>query len=158
MKPITFSCTQQLPQSAVVIAEQLLCLEKWTEFQGYGPIPGIRQAEFEVRTGEIVGTRIRVTSTDGSTHVEESMGWEPGRRVQLRMKEFSPPVSRLARHFDETWLFEPDAGGTRVQRVFELHPQSLPAKLLLRLVAVFLRRAITRQLRQMKTAASGEMQ
>lgn len=46
----------------------------------YGPLPGIREAEFEAKTAEIVGTRIRVTNRDGSTHVEEIVEWEPTRR------------------------------------------------------------------------------
>ena len=44
----------------------------------------------------MVGTRIRVTNTDGSTHVEEIVEWEPARRIRLRIGGFSPPLSRLA--------------------------------------------------------------
>ena len=69
-------------------------------------LPGIKAAEFEARTPEVVGTRIRVTNTDGSSHVEEIVEWEPDRRLRLRMGEFSPPLSRLATGFDETWEFE----------------------------------------------------
>ena len=51
--------------------QQILDLSKWPEFNGYGPLPGIREADFETKTDEIVGTKIRVTNRDGSTHVEE---------------------------------------------------------------------------------------
>ncbi len=103
MKPITFSCEETLSQAPEQIAGQILDLAKWTEFKGYGVLPGIRSAEFEVQTPGIVGTRIRVTNTDGSSHVEEIVEWEPARRLRLDMKDFSPPVSRLATGFVETW-------------------------------------------------------
>ena len=86
--------------------QQILDLGLWPSFQGYGPLPGIRAAEYEARTPEVVGTRIRVTDTDGSSHVEEIVEWEPDRRIRLRMGEFSPPLSHLATGFDETFEFE----------------------------------------------------
>jgi len=35
------------------IANQILELSTWPEFHGYGPLPGIREAEFETKTDEI---------------------------------------------------------------------------------------------------------
>jgi hypothetical protein len=69
------------------IASQILDLANWTSFTGYGVLPGITSAEFEVRTPDVVGTRIRVTNTDRSSHVEEIVEWRPDRRVRLDMKE-----------------------------------------------------------------------
>ncbi|MBA2114094.1 hypothetical protein [Bremerella alba] len=109
MKPITFSCEATLPHTPEEIASQILDLSKWPEFNGYGPLPGIKHAEFETKNVEVVGMRIRVTNRDGSTHVEEIVEWEPTRRLRLHMHEFSPPVSRLATVFDETWVFLRDA-------------------------------------------------
>ena len=40
------------------------------------------------------------------------------------MKDFSPPLSRLATGFVETWEFERLDDGTRVVRSFEMHPKS----------------------------------
>ena len=71
MKPITFACEEKLAVPPERIAEQILDLGLWPGFRGYGPLPGIRAAEFEARTPEVVGTRIRVMDTDGSVHVEE---------------------------------------------------------------------------------------
>ncbi|MHB0960741.1 MAG: SRPBCC family protein [Pirellulaceae bacterium] len=105
MKPLTFACEETLLLAPEDIARQILDLAKWPEFQGYGPIPGIKVAEFEIETPGIVGTRIWVTNTDGSTHVEEIVEWEPGRRLRLHMQEFSAPLSRLATRFIETWDF-----------------------------------------------------
>lgn len=153
MMPIQFSCEETLPIPAEKIAEQMLDLAKWPEFEGCWPIPGIKQAEFEVRTPEIIGTRIRVTNLDGSSHAEEIVQWEPGRILQLRMQDFSAPLASLAEGFEETWTFEPADAGTRVVRSFQLHPKSIWAKIPLKLIARFLRKAIARHLRQMKKEA-----
>jgi len=151
MKPITFSCLAILPLSARELTGEILDLANWPKFQGYGPIPGIKAAEFEVKTDGLVGSRIRVTSRDGSTHVEEIVQWQPDQRIRLRMQEFSPPLSRLATTFDETWDFQAVAGGTKVNRSFDLHARSFLARLPLRMIAFFLRGAISRQLAEMGT-------
>jgi len=148
-RPIRFSCEATLPQKPEEIASQILDLSKWPEFNGYGPLPGIKQAEFEASIDDIVGTRIRVTNRDGSTHVEEIVEWEPTRRLRLHMHEFSPPVSRLATAFDETWDFERDGDQTKVIRSFEMHPKSLVTKPLLWSISFLLKRAIARHLEQM---------
>jgi hypothetical protein len=153
MKPIRFSCEETLDSTPEEIAGQILDLSRWPGFEGYGPLPGIRSAEFEVRTPEVVGTRIRVMDTDGSSHVEEIVEWEPERRIRLRMGEFSPPLSRLATHFDETFEFERIGGHTRVVRRFELHPKTTATRPLLWLISLLLRKAIARHLRQMKAAS-----
>lgn len=148
-RPITFSCEATLPQRPEEIASQILDLSRWLEFNGYGPLPGIKQAEFETETAEIIGTRIRVTNRDGSTHVEEIVEWEPTRRLRWHMHEFSPPVSRLATGFDETWEFKRDGDQTKVIRSFEMHPKSALTGPLLWLISFWLRRAIARHLEQM---------
>src|ERR1700730_15540548 len=102
MRPITFSCKATLPLAPEDIARQILDLTKWPEFHGYGPIPGIKVAEFEVQTPGIVCSRIRVTSGDGSSHIEQIVEWEPYHRLRLEMKEFSAPLSGLATGFEET--------------------------------------------------------
>jgi hypothetical protein len=94
MRPITFSCTETIPLTPEDIVGQILDLANWTDFKGYGVLPGIKAAEFETRTPGVVGTRIRVTNTDGSSHVEEIVEWEPDRYLRFDMKEFShsPPA------------------------------------------------------------------
>lgn len=147
-RPIIFSCNATLPQKPEEIASQILDLSRWPEFNGYGPLPGIKQAEFETKTAEIIGTRIRVTNRDGSTHVEKIVEWEPTRRLRLHMHEFSPPVSRLATGFDETWEFERTGERTKVVRSFEMHPKSKLTRPLLWLISFLLKRAIARHLEQ----------
>jgi hypothetical protein len=153
MRPITFRCTDTLPQAPEDIARQILDLANWTSFTGYGVLPGIKTAEFEVRTPDVVGTRIRVTNTDRSSHVEEIVEWQPDRRVRLDMKDFSRPLSRLASGFVETWEFERLDSGTRVTRSFELHARSAFTRPVLWLISLLLKRAVARHLRQMKVPA-----
>ncbi len=155
-RPITFSCEAMLPQKPEEIATQILDLSKWPEFNGYGPLPGIKQAEFETRTTEIIGTRIRVTNRDGSTHVEEIVEWQPTQRLRLHMHEFSPPVSRLATSFDETWGFERNGNETHIVRSFEMHPTSTLTRPLLWVISFLLKRAIARHLEQMQNTAVKE--
>jgi Polyketide cyclase / dehydrase and lipid transport len=154
MRPITFTCDERLGTPPEEIAGQILDLTRWPEFRGYGVLPGIEAAEFEARTPEVVGTRIRVTNTDGSSHVEQIIAWEPERRLRLRMGEFSPPLSRLATGFIETWEFERGGEGTRVVRSFELHPKSVATRPVLWLISILLKRAVTRHLHQMREDAA----
>lgn len=150
MKPITFALHDTLPLSPEGIAEQILDVAKWPDFHGYGPIPGIKSAEFETRTPNVVGSRIRVTNLDGSTHVEEIVEWQPNRRLQLQMGNFSKPLSRLATRFVETWDFERVGNETKVARSFELNAKSMLTKPVLWFISFLLKRAIARHLRDMK--------
>jgi hypothetical protein len=150
MGPIRFSCTDTLGLLPADIAGRILDLASWTEFRGYAVLPGIRAAEYEVRTPGVVGSRIRVTNTDGSSHVEEILEWQPEHRLRLRLKGFSPPLSRLATGFEESWVFRRAGNATRVTRSFELHPKSPLTRPFLWLIALLLKRAVARHLRQMR--------
>ena len=150
MKPTTVSCEESLPLAPEEIAGQILDLTRWPNFRGYGPIPGIKSAEFEVRTPGVIGTRIRVVNRDGSRHIEEIVKWQPERRIQLKVHEFSPPLSWLATRFVETLEFQCVDGGTNVERTLQLHPTSILARLPLRVLSFFLKRAMTRHLREMR--------
>jgi hypothetical protein len=150
MKPITFACAETLKLAPEEIAGQILDIGNWTEFKGYGFLPGIKAAEFKTRTPGVVGSCIRVTNTDGSRHVEEIVEWQPDRRLRLDMKDFSPPLSRLATCFTETWEFERLGDSTRVTRSVEMHAKSALAWPVLWLMSLLLKRAIARHLRQMR--------
>ena len=69
------------------------------------------------------------------------------------MHEFSPPLSRLATGFEETWEFSCVGRDTRVVRFFELHARSRVTRPLLWLISILLKRAIARHLRQMRDAS-----
>ena len=149
IRPVTFACQATFHQPPEEIAGQILDLARWPEFTGYALLPGIRLAEFEVRTPNVVGTRIRVTNTDGSQHVEEIVEWAPDRRVRIRMGDFSPPLSRLATSFDETWLFSREGEITQVVREFALWPRSRWGRGVLWCLRWFLANAGARHFREM---------
>ena len=151
MKPITFVCKSTLPLSPEDIANQILDVAKWPDFRGYGPIPGIKIAEFEIRTANIVGSRIRVTNLDGSTHAEEIVEWQPDHRLQLHMQDFSPPLSRLATGFVETWEFQRVGSETKISRFFKMNAKSIAAWPVLWLISFVLKRAIDRHLLQIRS-------
>jgi hypothetical protein len=117
-------------------------------------LPGIKVAQFEVTAPDVVGSRIRVTNTDGSSHVEEIVEWHPDSRLGLHLKEFSAPLARLANWFEETWDFERSGNATKVTRSFKLHAKSALTRPLLMVIPILLKKAITRHLRQMRFAAS----
>jgi len=152
MRPIVFICEETLPLVPEEIARQFLDLTKWPDFQGYWPIPGIKLAEFDVQAPGVVGTRIRVTNLDGSSHVEEIVEWQPDQRIRLGMTGFSPPLSRWAEKFEETWEFKPAENGTKVVRSFQLFAKSFAAELPLRVISFFLRRAVVRDMRRMEAS------
>ena len=153
MKPVTCACKKTLALAPHEIAEQILDVSNWPDFHGYGPIPGIKTAEFEIRAPNVAGSRIRVTNLDGSTHVEEIVEWQPDQRLQLRMSEFSAPLSFLASYFIETWEFQREANETQVTRSFELNAKSITTKPVLWLISFFLKQAIARHLREMRNGS-----
>lgn len=156
MRPITFSTGELLSLSPEEIAGHILNLSRWPDFLGYGVVPGIRSAEFERRTPEVVGTRIKVVGTDGSVHVEEIVEWEPTRRMALWMGEFSAPLGWFSTHFDEAWEISPRGVKTQVDRTFEMYPRSLFWGPVLWVISLFLRRSIARNLRQMRRNSEKE--
>lgn len=149
MKPWVVVCAKTSPLLGEEIGQQILTLEKWPEFQGYGPLPGIAEAQFETRTAEVVGTRIRVRNRDGSTHVEEIVEWTPAERITLEMKEFSRPVSLIASRFIERWEFKPSDGKTAIRRSIECQHKSVFGWLALGVISRFLKKAIDKHLAQL---------
>lgn len=150
-KPIQFECQEVIPWSPEEIISQMLDLQNWSNFQGYGPLPGIKTAEFEVRTPDLVDTRIRVVNRDGSSHVETITAWQPGKQLQMTMNEFTPPLSKMATHFLEIWNFQLLEQGTRVTRRFELYPKTLLSSWSLWMISFLLKQAIKRHLQQLKS-------
>lgn len=147
--PLSFTCTADLERTADEVAEQILDVDAWRTFRGWGPIPGIRAATFRRRTDAIVGSEIAVENDDGSRHVETITEWRPRDVITLRMAEFTPPLANLASHIVETWRFTPRAKGCHVARSFELHPKSTMGAVLLRGVAPMLEQATARHLRDL---------
>lgn len=154
MKPIRFSCQQFIPLSPQEISNNIADMARWEEFTGYGVLPGIKEAKYGVRTEEMIGSRIQVQNTDGSSHVEEIYTWEPDKAIGMKLCDFSPPLNKIATHFLEDWAFESQSGGTQVQRSFQLFPVSIFTRPFLWIISLFFRKAIAHHLLEM--AQSGE--
>ena len=151
--PIYFACHAVLPQTPEEIASKILDTSNWPDFNGYGPLPGIKSADFVARTQEIVGSKILVENTDGSRHAEQILVWDPPRELRLRLFEFSAPLSWLADHFEEHWIFEDRSEGCAVVRRFELYPRSLASWPIVWLISWLLKGAVNKHLRQIREEA-----
>lgn len=149
MRPMIFTCKAIIPKTASEICAEIANVARWPEFKGYGLLPGIASAAYEQRTPTMIASRIRVRNTDGSGHVEEICAWEPGRKVVMKLHDFTPPLDRLATHFIEEWHFEAKNGATHVTRKFQLFPQHPAARPFLWLISLAFRRAIARHLAEM---------
>jgi len=154
--PVTFECQTTIALTGQQISEQILDLSRWPEFSGYGPLPGIKSAEFAERTADVVGTRIQVQNNDGSRHVEQITEWDPERTLCLQFGDFTPPLSVLADKFVERWEFQAVGTQTDVTRSFELHARSWLFRPIFQIVALFLRRAIARHLNAMRDEAQND--
>jgi hypothetical protein len=146
MKPITFQYYKIIPKSAVHICTEIADVARWSEFGGYGMMPGIAHAAYETQTADMVGSRIRVRNTDGSEHVEEIYKWVWGEEVAMKFTGFTPPLSRLATHFTEEWHLQEQEEGTAVTRRFALYATRPLARPVLWLISLLFRRAIARHL------------
>ncbi len=91
---------------------------------------------------------------DDRAEIEGDLALDLDAETTLRMQEFSPPVSRLATHFDETWDFASQGSGTRVDRSFRMYARSALTRPLLWMISVLLKKAIARHLRQMRQNAA----
>lgn len=121
----SFTTTDEFPCSPSVIFDGIVDLTKWSAFQGYGPLPGIREATLPVGEQLGLGSRVRVLNTDGSVHHEVVRIFEPHRRYSVVM-ELSPPASYLMNRIEEDIeLTETPAGGTRMTRTFTTVPRSI---------------------------------
>lgn len=112
-----------------------------TDFAGYGPIPGIARASVD---GEGVGMRRAITNTDGSSHREEVIVYEPPRRIVDRIDGFDSPVRLLAREITDELRFEPRGDATELVRTFTVELRSVLAWPLARVMRLFMSRAIAR--------------
>lgn len=153
MRPILFECIEEIPIPATEICVEIATLSRWPEFKGYGFLPGIAAAEYEVQTSNMIATRIRVRNTDGSGHIEEICEWEPGKKIVMKLHHFTPPLNRLATHFIEEWNFEAANNSTMVRRSFQLFAARSVTRPFLWLISLFLKRAIVRHLAEMKRNA-----
>jgi hypothetical protein len=151
MKPIEVKINGLIRKSSQDICEEFLDTERWPEFTGYAILPGIKEAHFEIKTPELVGSRIRVHNTDGSSHVEEIIEWDTNSRIALLFREFSYPLASLASQFVETWEFQAVASGTEVTRKMTMVPKGVLGKLMLLPISRLMKKAFEKNFAQTAT-------
>jgi len=151
MKPIEIKIQAHTPKTSQEICSEFLDTERWSQFKGYFILPGIKNARFEVKTPALVGSRIRVQNTDGSTHVEEIIEWDDTRKIALKFQEFDSPLKHLATHFIEQWSFTPSEHGTEVVRAMTLAPRGLFGWMMLAPISRLMKKAFEKNLSQISS-------
>lgn len=141
---ISFRIEEKSSVSPREICEGIFDVSKWNSFEGYGPLPGIRNVSMESPRESEVGTVFHVENTDGSRHRETIESYEPERSVVIRMDAFTPPLSKLASHFIERWSFDGTDPDFRVIRTFDLYPKSALSAVPLWIISRLLKRAVVR--------------
>jgi hypothetical protein len=144
MPIIRFICEASLKVGAQTIFDGILDLQNWPSFKGYGPLPGIRKAEYGFKTTNVVGTIIQVENTDGSQHTETIQEWVPEKSIMIELGNFSAPLSHLATHFTEKWSFLPAEKPQIMRREFILHAKSRLTLPFLWIISILMKRAVDR--------------
>ena len=148
MNPIVIKIHGHTQKSSQEICSTFLDTDRWPEFKGYSILPGIKNAVFELRTPILVGSRIKVQNTDGSSHIEEIIEWGVAKKVTLRFQEFDAPLQHLATHFIETWTFCQSTGGTEVTRTMVMYPKGILGWLMLFPISKLMKKAFEKNLIQ----------
>ena len=148
MKPVEIKIVGHIQKSSPEICSEILDTERWSDFKGYSILPGIKNAYFEVKTPELVGSRIKVQNNDGSSHIEEIIEWDVSSRIALRFQEFNSPLQNLATHFIETWEFHESSNGTEASRTMTMYPKGLFGWLMLIPISKLMKKAFEENLRQ----------
>lgn len=148
MKPIEIKIFGHIQKSSQEICTKFLDTEQWPEFEGYSILPGIKNAHFETRTSDLTGSRIRVQNTDGSSHVEVIIKWDPECGIAMKFQEFDSPLKHLATHFIEEWSFLNSTSGTEVIRTMTMYPKGLFGWLMLIPISNLMKKAFEKNYSQ----------
>lgn len=154
MKPVEIKIVGHIQKTSPEICREILDTERWSEFKGYSILPGIKNAQFETKTPEVVGSRIKVQNTDGSSHIEEIIEWDVANRIALRFQEFNSSLQNLATHFIETWEFRESPYGTEASRIMTMYPKGLFGWLMLIPISKLMKKAFEENLRQTNNESS----
>ena len=79
MKPITFSCKETLDLTPEEIAQQILDVNRWLDFKGFGPLPGI-------------GLRSSRSERPTSSALESESPTRTARSTSRRLSSGSPTI------------------------------------------------------------------
>jgi len=151
LNPIEITTNGFVNKTPNDICSILLDTNRWSEFEGYSILPGIEKAEFEKRTAEVVGSRIKTRNTDGSSHVEEIIEWDVNKKVVFKFQEFNSPLKNFATHFIEEWNFLAKDEGTEIERSMKMYPKHVMAWLILKPISILMKKALEKNLMQLSS-------
>ena len=120
-------------------------LDAMTDFSGYGPIPGIKRAEWLTGNGTNVGSVRRIENTDGSSHREEVMAVEPRRLLVDRIHALDSPLRFLVSEATDRFELAEEGDGTRLVRRFRFELRTALAWPITLVFRPLFRRALRRQ-------------
>ena len=149
MNPIKIVILARSEKTPQEICSEFLDTSRWPEFKGYSILPGIKSAEFEVKTPTMIGSRIKVQNTDGTSHVEEIIEWDPTQKIAMKFQEFSPPLKHLASHFIETWSFSTSGNKTEAARSMAMYPKNFVGWLVLKPISRLMKKAFEENSQQL---------
>jgi hypothetical protein len=139
---ISFTVEVKYFQEPQYIFDSFLQIEKWNDFKGFGIIPGIKTANFIIKTDSIKGTIIQVKNSDGSSHKEEILAFEKDTYLKIKMYDFSKPLSYFASFFIEEWALKKIEDGYKVERSMTLLSKGMISKFILKVISRSLKKAI----------------
>lgn len=152
---IQISCEIESSFPSETIRNRFLDVGSWSDFRGFGLIPGILKAKFLRQTEGWVGSHIEVINVDGSSHLEEIVEWRERSPssflMAIEIREFNGPLRHLSSGILETWILTaaPSGQGTSVVRSFQVRPLGWVSGFLLRfLIGPMLGVAIKKHLRK----------
>ena len=139
---ISFTVEVKYFQEPQYIFDSFLQIEKWNDFKGFGIIPGIKTANFIIKTDSIKGTIIWVKNLDGSSHKEEILAFEKDTYLKIKMYDFSKPLSYFASFFIEEWALKKMEDGYKLERSMTLLSRGMISKFILKVISRSLKKAI----------------
>lgn len=139
---ITFTVEVKYFQEPRYIFDSFMQIEKWNDFKGYGLIPGIKTANFILKSESIKGSIIQVENTDGSSHKEEILAFEKDKYLKIKLYDFSKPLSYFSTHFFEEWALKKMEDGYKVERSMTLFSKGTISRFILKVISLSLKNAI----------------
>ncbi len=139
---ITFTVEVTYHQEPCYIFDSFMQIEKWSDFKGFGIIPGIKNANYIVKSESIIGSLIQVENSDGSSHKEEIIDYKKDSYLKIKMFDFSKPLSFFSPFFIEEWALRKMEYGFKFERSMTLYSKGFFSDLILKLISISLKSAI----------------
>lgn len=93
-------------------------------YRWYGPIPPIREVRDQTGPWDTVGQTRTILLRGGGSMAETLTSYDEPGSFSYTLSDVKGPLAPLVRGVNGQWIFEPDAGGTKVTWRWTLHPRS----------------------------------